>query len=75
MDAKSSSREFMVTDSLRLGLSTSGSLSHSGGELANLLETTFSLLHLSPNLVVGMQDRGVIPATEATPDLGQGEVR
>src|SRR5919106_3506154 len=74
MDAKSCSREWSVTDSLRAGLSTGSALSHSGREFTNLFETALALLHLSSDFVVGVQNGGVVAATEAASDLGEREI-
>src|SRR5680860_41172 len=74
MNAKSCSREWRVTDSLRAELSTSGALSHSGRELTDLFEATLALLHLGADLVVGVQHRGVVAATEAAADLGKRKI-
>ena len=57
--------------SCRPALSTGSSLTDSGGELADLLVTGLSFLHLLADLARGMNHRRVIPAPEALTDLGQ----
>jgi hypothetical protein len=55
-------------------LSTRGSVTDARRELLNLLVGALALLELVAHLVDGVDDRGVIPSTEAVPDHGEGEI-